>query len=167
MGIPAWLPKLCSESGEMGGSPMSGGAPSPLPKPNAAQLSPHPQSSMCSKDPCFPASWASGTLSLLLGRAVSQAVHCAMPEDHLVGPVNHSPATASALLSVLCTHLSIFTQQAVSTDVLNQWTKHICFPKQNFSLLPRLAVAAESRVPRGTTGMLDTIEGGWRGLCGR
>ena len=47
---------------------------------------------------------------------------------YMTGSINHPPQAASALFSVLCTHLSIFTQQAFSTDVLNQWIKCV-FPK--------------------------------------
>lgn len=45
--------------------------------------------------------------------------------------------------------------------------KYVCFPKQRFALLPRLAMAGESRLPRVTAGMLDSVEGDGGGLCGR
>ena len=72
---------------------------------------------------------------------------------YMTGSINHPPQAASALFSVLCTHLSIFTQQAFSTDVLNQWIKCVCFPKQNSALQARLSLAEQSRMPRVTRGV--------------
>lgn len=70
--------------------------------------------------------WGSGTLSLLLAKAAPQAVQCPMPACHMTYPVHYSRQAAFALRPVLYIHLG----QMVSTDLLNQWIKHVCFPKQ-------------------------------------
>lgn len=75
----------------------------------------------------------------------------------MTGSINHPPQAASAPLSVLCTHLSISTQQVFSTDVLNQWIKHVCFPKQNSAIQTRLSLAGQSRKPRVTTGVTENV----------
>lgn len=111
--IPAQLPKLCPFQERAAGSrtgrrqPLAGGSPSPVPGPSPAHAP--PQNGICSKDPCsqHPGSLephpTPGQGSPLGGTG------CGMPTGLMTGPANCPPQAASALLPVLCTHLSIFT----------------------------------------------------------